>query len=47
MHAQRVGVGRLVGTLVVLAMLLLLWGPVTDLIGAARRRGRPEPRPAE
>ena len=28
----------LVGTLVVLAMLLLFWGPVADLIGAARRQ---------
>jgi putative tricarboxylic transport membrane protein len=37
----------LVATLVVLAMLLLLWGPVSDLIGAASRRGRAEPRPAE
>ena len=37
----------LVTTLVVLAMLLLFWGPVSDLIGAASRRGRAEPRPAE
>jgi putative tricarboxylic transport membrane protein len=31
----------LVGTLVTLSMLLLLWGPVVDLIGFARRRGQP------
>jgi putative tricarboxylic transport membrane protein len=37
----------LVGTLVVLALLLLLWGPVMDLIGAARGRGRRQEKPAE
>jgi TctA family transporter len=37
----------LVTTLVALAMILLFWGPVSDLIGAARGRGRAEARPAE
>jgi TctA family transporter len=37
----------LVGTLVVLAMLLLLWGPVMDLIGATRGKRRAEPLPVE
>jgi TctA family transporter len=30
----------LVGTLVVLALLLLCWGPISDLIGAIRGRGQ-------
>lgn len=37
----------LVSTLMVLALLLLFWGPLGDLIGKVRRRGQLAPRPAE
>ena len=37
----------LVSTLMVLALLLLFWGPFGDLIGKVFRRGQLAPRPAE
>jgi putative tricarboxylic transport membrane protein len=37
----------LVSTLMVLALLLLFWGPLGDLIGKVLRRGQLAPRPAE
>ena len=30
-----------IATLIALALLLLLWGPASDLLGAVRNRGRP------